>query len=161
MQNYYFILENKAKYSIFALYLSLFMSEKRILHLLNISSKNTLMETLGIVYTEIGVDYLVATMPVNEKVLQPNGLLHGGASVALAETLGGAASNLFIDDEKYEIRGIEITANHLRSKKDGVVKAIARMVNQGKILHLWEIRIEDEEGNLITLCKLSNIVLEK
>ena len=119
------------------------------------------METLGIVYTEIGVDYLVATMPVNEKVLQPNGLLHGGASVALAETLGGAASNLFIDDEKYEVRGIEITANHLRSKKDGVVKAIARMINQGKILHLWEIRIEDEEGDLITLCKLSNIVLEK
>ena len=69
------------------------MPEKRILHLLNMSSKGTLMETLGIVYTEVGVDYLVATMPVNERVLQPNGLLHGGASVALAETLGGAASH--------------------------------------------------------------------
>lgn len=135
------------------------MPEKRILHLLNMSSKGTLMETLGIVYTEVGVDFLVATMPVNERVLQPNGLLHGGASVALAETLGGAASHLFIDNGEFEIRGIEITANHLKSKKDGIVKAIAKMINQGKTLHLWEIRIEDEDGELISLCKLTNIVL--
>lgn len=135
------------------------MPEKRILHLLNMSSKGTLMETLGIVYTEVGVDYLVATMPVNEKVLQPNGLLHGGASVALAETLGGAASHLFIENGESEIRGIEITANHLRSKRDGIVKATAKMINQGKTLHLWEIRIEDEQGRLISLCKLTNIVL--
>jgi uncharacterized protein (TIGR00369 family) len=135
------------------------MPEKRILHLLNMSSKSTLMETLGIVYTEVGVDYLVATMPVNEKVLQPNGLLHGGASVALAETLGGAASHLFIENGEAEIRGIEITANHIKSKRDGIVKATAKMINQGKTLHLWEIRIEDEEGVLISLCKLTNIVL--
>ncbi len=135
------------------------MPEKRILHLLNMSSKGTLMETLGIVYTEVGVDYLVATMPVNERVLQPNGLLHGGASVALAETLGGAASHLFIDNGEFEIRGIEITANHIKSKKDGIVKAVAKMINQGKTLHLWEIRIEDEDGELISLCKLTNIVL--
>lgn len=135
------------------------MPEKRILHLLNMSSKGTLMETLGIVYTEVGVDYLVATMPVNEKVLQPNGLLHGGASVALAETLGGAASHLFIENGESEIRGIEITANHLRSKRDGIVKATAKMINQGKTLHLWEIRIEDEQDRLISLCKLTNIVL--
>jgi uncharacterized protein (TIGR00369 family) len=135
------------------------MPEKRILHLLNMSSKGTLMETLGIVYTEVGVDYLVATMPVNEKVLQPNGLLHGGASVALAETLGGAASHLFIENGESEIRGIEITANHIRSKRDGIVKATAKMINQGKTLHLWEIRIEDEDGKLISLCKLTNIVM--
>ncbi len=135
------------------------MPEKRILHLLNMSSKGTLMETLGIVYTEVGVDFLVATMPVNEKVLQPNGLLHGGASVALAETLGGAASHLFIENGESEIRGIEITANHIRSKRDGIVKATAKMIHQGKTLHLWEIRIEDEEGKLISLCKLTNIVM--
>jgi len=117
------------------------------------------METLGIVYTEVGVDYLVATMPITEKVLQPNGLLHGGASVALAETLGGAASHLFIENEDHEIRGIEITANHLKGKREGIVKATAKMINQGKTLHLWEIKIEDEEGNLISLCKLTNIVL--
>lgn len=137
------------------------MPEKRILQLLNMSSKGTLMETLGIVYTEVGVDFLVATMPVNEKVLQPNGLLHGGASVALAETLGGAASHLFIENGESEIRGIEITANHIRSKRDGIVKATAKMINQGKTLHLWEIRIEDEEGKLISLCKLTNIVMSK
>jgi len=135
------------------------MPEKRILHLLNMSSKGTLMETLGIVYTEVGVDYLVATMPVTDKVLQPNGLLHGGASVALAETLGGAASHLFIDNGEFEIRGIEITANHLKSKKEGIVKATAKIINQGQTLHLWEIRIEDEEGDLVSLCKLTNIVL--
>lgn len=135
------------------------MPEKRILHLLNMSSKGTLMETLGIVYTEVGVDYLVATMPVTDKVLQPNGLLHGGASVALAETLGGAASHLFIDNGEFEIRGIEITANHLKSKREGIVKATAKIINQGQTLHLWEIRIEDEEGDLVSLCKLTNIVL--
>ncbi len=137
------------------------MPEKRILHLLNMSSKGTLMETLGIVYTKVGVDYLEATMPINEKVLQPNGLLHGGASVALAETLGGAASHLFIEDGKHEIRGIEITANHLKSKREGIVKATAKMINQGSTLHLWEIRIEDEVGDLVSLCKLTNIVLLK
>lgn len=135
--------------------------EKRILHLLNMSSKGTLVEHLDIVYTEVGVDYLVATMPVTKKVLQPNGLLHGGASVALAETLGGAASHLFIESDENEIRGIEISANHLKSVKSGFVKATAKLVNQGRTLHLWEIRIEDEEGNLVSLCKLTNIVLPK
>ncbi len=137
------------------------MPEKRILHLLNMSSKGTLVQHLDIVYTEVGVDYLVATMPVTSKVLQPNGLLHGGASVVLAETLGGAASHLFIESDEMEIRGIEITANHVKSKRDGIVKATARLINQGKTLHLWEIKIEDEEGNLISLCKLTNIVLPK
>ncbi len=137
------------------------MPEKRILHLLNMSSKGTLVQHLDIVYTEVGVDYLVATMPVTSKVLQPNGLLHGGASVVLAETLGGAASHLFIESDEMEIRGIEITANHVKSKRDGIVKATAKLINQGKTLHLWEIKIEDEEGNLISLCKLTNIVLPK
>ncbi len=137
------------------------MPERRILNLLNISSKDTLMETLGIVYTEVGVDYLVATMPVTDRVLQPNGLLHGGASVALAETLGGAASHLFIDSGENEVRGVEITANHIKSKREGIVKATAKLINQGRTLHLWEIRIVDEQDNLITLCKLTNIVISK
>ncbi len=137
------------------------MPEKRILHLLNMSSKGTLVQHLDIVYTEVGVDYLVATMPVTSKVLQPNGLLHGGASVVLAETIGGAASHLFIESDEMEIRGIEITANHVKSKRDGIVKATAKLINQGKTLHLWEIKIEDEEDNLISLCKLTNIVLPK
>ena len=122
---------------------------------------NTLMETLDIQFTDIGDDYLVATMPVNEKVYQPMGLLHGGASVALAESVGSTASHFFIDSEKFEVRGIEITANHLKSKRDGIVTATARIIHKGKTTHLWEIRIVDEEGKLISLCKLTNIILSK
>ncbi len=124
-------------------------------------SENTLMETLGIEYTEVGDDYLVAKMPVNSKVYQPMGLLHGGATVALAESVGSAASLLFIDTDKFEVRGIEISANHLKSKRDGVVYATAKIIHKGKTIHLWQIRVTDEEDNLISLCKLTNIVLPK
>ena len=137
------------------------MKTKEILSKLNSMMKNTLMETLDIKYTDIGDDYLVATMPVNEKVYQPMGILHGGASVALAESVGSTASHFFIDSEKFEVRGIEITANHLKSKKDGIVTATARIIHKGKTTHLWEIRIVDEEGKLISLCKLTNIILSK
>ena len=137
------------------------MKKKEILLKLNSMMNNTLMETLDIQFTDIGDDYLVATMPVNEKVYQPMGLLHGGASVALAESVGSTASHFFIDSEKFEVRGIEITANHLKSKRDGIVTATARMIHKGKTTHLWEIRIVDEEGKLISLCKLTNIILSK
>ncbi len=137
------------------------MIKKEILLKLNSMMKNTLMETLDIKYTDIGDDYLVATMPVNEKVYQPMGLLHGGASVALAESVGSTASHFFIDSEKFEVRGIEITANHLKSKREGIVTATARIIHKGKTTHLWEIRIVDEKGKLISLCKLTNIILSK
>lgn len=123
--------------------------------------KNTLMETLEIVFTEIGDDYLVATMPVTPRVHQPMGLLHGGASVALAESVGSTASHVLVNSPDYEIRGIEISANHLRSKKDGMVTATAHIIHKGKTTHLWEIKITDEKGQLISLCKLTNIVLPK
>lgn len=124
-------------------------------------SKNTLMETLSIEYIDVGEGFLKAKMPVNSKVHQPMGLLHGGASVALAESVGSAASMLFSNPETDEIRGIEISANHLKSKREGEVYATAKIVHKGKTLHLWEIKIEDEEGNLISLCKLTNIVMPK
>lgn len=124
-------------------------------------SKNTLMETLSIEYIDVGTDFLKAKMPVNSKVYQPMGLLHGGASVALAESVGSAASMLFSNPEVEEIRGIEISANHLKSKREGEVFATAILVHKGKTLHLWEIRIEDEEGGLISLCKLTNIIMPK
>jgi len=124
-------------------------------------SKNTLMETLSIEYIDVGEDFLKAKMPVNSKVHQPMGLLHGGASVALAESVGSAASMLFSDPETEEIRGIEISANHLKSKREGEVFATAKIVHKGKTLHLWEIKIEDESGHLISLCKLTNIVMPK
>ncbi|ANW95474.1 thioesterase [Wenyingzhuangia fucanilytica] len=134
--------------------------EKALLQV-NQFSKNTLMETLGIKYTEIGEDYLVATMPVNSKVHQPMGLLHGGATVALAESVGSAASFLFINPKEYTVKGIEISANHLKSKKEGVVTAKATIIHKGRTTHLWQITITDEEGALISLCKITNIVLPK
>lgn len=124
-------------------------------------SKNTLMETLDIEYVAVGEDYLTAKMPVTSKVYQPMGLLHGGATVALAESVGSAASILFADPEKYIIKGIEISANHLKSKSEGVVYATAKIIHKGRTIHLWEIRVTDEEDNLISLCKLTNIIIPK
>ncbi len=119
------------------------------------------MQTLEIEYIDAGEDFLVAKMPVNPSVHQPMGLLHGGASVALAESVGSAASIMFVDPEKQEVRGIEISANHLKSKREGIVYGTARIIHKGRSLHLWEIKITDEEGNLISLCKLTNMVLPK
>jgi uncharacterized protein (TIGR00369 family) len=137
------------------------MDKIGILQKLNSMTRNTLMETLDIRYTEIGEDYLVATMPVNEKVYQPMGILHGGATAALAESVGSTASHLFIDTGKYEVRGIEITANHLKSKRSGQVSATARIIHKGRTTHLWEIRITDEAGDLVSFCKLTNIILAR
>ena len=133
----------------------------KILHYCNEISKNTLMDTLNIKYVDAGKDYLVATMPVNPSVHQPMGLLHGGATVALAESVGSAASMLFINPELSEVRGIEISANHLKSKREGMVTATAKIVHKGRSIHLWEIKIVDEKDSLISLCKLTTMVLPK
>ena len=124
-------------------------------------SNNTLMQTLEIEYIDAGDDYLVATMPVNPRVHQPMGILHGGASVALAESVGSAASLMFINPEKQEVRGIEISANHVRSKREGLVTATAKILHKGASIHIWEIRIVDENDKLISLCKLTNMVLSR
>jgi 1,4-dihydroxy-2-naphthoyl-CoA hydrolase len=131
-----------------------------ILEKFNTINKNTLMETLDIKYIDIGDDFLVAQMPVNNKVHQPMGLLHGGASVALAESVGSAASYLFIDRQHQEIRGIEISANHLKSIREGMVYATAKLIHKGRTLHLWEIKIKDNQDNLISICKITNIILD-
>jgi uncharacterized protein (TIGR00369 family) len=89
------------------------------------------------------------------------GLLHGGATVALAESVGSAASIMFINHDKQEVRGIEISANHLKSKREGVVTATAKIIHKGRSIHLWEIKIVDEQGSLISLCKLTNMILPK
>lgn len=133
----------------------------KMLQLCNNLCKNTLMETLEIEYIDAGEDYLTAKMPVNGRVHQPMGLLHGGATVALAESVGSAASFLFINHEKQEVRGIEISANHLRSKREGTVFCTAKIIHKGRSIHLWEIRISDEEEKLISLCKLTNMILPR
>jgi 1,4-dihydroxy-2-naphthoyl-CoA hydrolase len=133
----------------------------KVVAMCNEFSRNTLMETLDIKFIDAGPDFLTATMPVNSRIHQPMGLLHGGASVALAESVGSAASMLYADPETQEVRGIEISANHLKAKRDGIVTGTARIIHKGRMIHLWEIKITDEDGKLICLCKLTNIVLNK
>lgn len=137
------------------------MDFEKALAQVNAFSKNTLMETLGIEYTEIGADFLIATMPVTSKVHQPMGLLHGGATIALAESVGSAASFLFVNPKDFVVKGLEISANHLKSKKEGMVTAKAINIHKGKTTHLWQVEVRDEDGNLISICKITNIVLPK
>jgi len=131
------------------------MEKHEILKLTNAICKNTLMETLGIEFTDVSEDFLTARMPVNEKVYQPDGVLHGGATAALAESVGSAAVYVFNKNPKAIVRGIEISANHLKSVKSGFVHATARPLNLGKTIQLWEIRIEDDAQQLISICKLT------
>jgi 1,4-dihydroxy-2-naphthoyl-CoA hydrolase len=137
------------------------MDKEKILQRCNAICRNTLMETLDIDFVDVGEDFLTARMPVTSKVHQPDGVLHGGASVALAESVGSAASYLFLDTDNFAIRGLEISANHTRSKKDGHVFAKARFLHKGRTTQLWEIRITDEENKLISICKLTTIALKK
>ena len=137
------------------------MDKQKTLSILNSMNKNTLMETLSIEFVDVDENMVMAKMPVNAKVHQPYGILHGGATAALAETVGSCASALFIDTKSKIVKGIELSINHLKSKKEGTVFGIAKPIHKGRTTHLWEIRIEDEEQNLISLCKLTNIVLDK
>lgn len=131
------------------------------LQYLNALTANTLMETLNIKYIDFGVDFLVATMPVNSRVYQPDGILNGGATMALAESVGSPTSMLVVDVNKFSVRGISFTANHLKSVKDGLVTATASFIHKGRTTHLIEIRVTDEQNNLISICKLTNIILPK
>jgi 1,4-dihydroxy-2-naphthoyl-CoA hydrolase len=124
-------------------------------------SRETLAETIGIRVTEIGPDFLRATMPVNPKVHQPMGVLHGGASVALAETVGSVAATLCVDRDKYVCLGQEINANHLRPISSGIVTATARPFHIGKRSHVWSIEIRDEEERLVCVSRLTMAVVDR
>ena len=127
---------------------------------LNALSKGTAMEPLGIVFTELGPDFLRATMPVDARTLQPYGLLHGGASVLLAETLGSMAANMCVEDPAAgQAVGIEINANHLRGVREGLVTGTARPLHVGGSTQVWEIRIEDQAGRLVCISRLTLAVI--
>ena len=127
---------------------------------LNAMSKNTAMEPLGIEFTELGPDYLRGTMPVDARTHQPYGLLHGGASVLLAETLGSSAGGLCAPEGKGVV-GIEINANHLRGVREGIVTGTARPLHVGGSTQVWEIRIEDEGGRLVCISRLTLAVVSR
>jgi 1,4-dihydroxy-2-naphthoyl-CoA hydrolase len=134
--------------------------ESATLESLNKWSQHTLAEHLGIEFVEIGDDFLVARMPVNAKTHQPLGLLHGGASVALAETLGSVAATLCLDENKFCV-GLEINANHLKGVRNGFVKGTTKPIHIGKQTHVWEIRISNDLNELICISRITMAVLEK
>ncbi len=121
----------------------------------------TLITTLGIIFTEIGDDYLKATMPVGTRTHQPMGLLHGGASVALAETMGSTGAYFCVDPQKHDIVGLEINANHVRGVREGLVTGTARPIHIGKTTQLWEIRITDQHDKLVCISRITLAVLVK
>jgi uncharacterized protein (TIGR00369 family) len=125
---------------------------------LNALSRGTAMEPLGIVFTEIGPDYLRGTMPVDARTRQPYGLLHGGASVLLAETLGSTAGGLCVE-EGQGVVGIEINANHLAGVREGLVTGTTRPLHVGRSTQVWDIRIEDERGRLACISRLTLAVI--
>jgi len=127
---------------------------------LNALSEGNAMQPLGIVFTEIGADFLRATMPVDARTKQPYGLLHGGASVLLAETLGSTAGNLCVPEDRICV-GIEINANHLRAVRDGVVTGTARPLHVGRATQVWEIRIEDARGRLACVSRITLAVVDR
>lgn len=123
-------------------------------------NRPTLITHLGIEFIEIGADYLKARMPVDDRTRQPFGILHGGASVSLAETLGSVAGGLVVDRTKQRVVGQEINANHLRGRADGFVVGTARAVHLGRRSQVWEIRIADEEDNLVCISRLTLAVID-
>jgi 1,4-dihydroxy-2-naphthoyl-CoA hydrolase len=126
---------------------------------INAWSDNTLMQVLGIRFTAVGDDWLAGTMPVDTRTHQPFGLLHGGASVALAETLGSTGALLTLDPELEVAVGLDINANHVRGVRSGVVTGTARALHLGRSTQVWEIRVENEEGVLVCISRLTMAVV--
>lgn len=123
--------------------------------------KDTMGDFIGIRFSELGDTHLSATMPVDHRTKQPYGLLHGGASVTLAETLGSVGSALVIDPENFICVGQEINANHIRSAQSGQVTGTATPIHLGTTSHVWEIKIHDEQGKLVCVSRLTVAILKK
>jgi 1,4-dihydroxy-2-naphthoyl-CoA hydrolase len=123
--------------------------------------KDTMAEHIGIEWTELGNDFIKAKMPVDNRTRQPYGLLHGGASCVLAETIGSVASAMVVDHSSFVCVGLEINANHVRSAREGYVTGIAKPVHLGANTHVWDIRIHDEIGKLVCISRLTVAVIPR
>jgi 1,4-dihydroxy-2-naphthoyl-CoA hydrolase len=127
---------------------------------LNLACRNTLIEHLGIVFTEVWEGGLKATMPVDDRTMQPMRMLHGGAIMALAETVGSAGSFAMIDRSKYYVVGMEINGNHVGSAISGYVTGTGKMLHKGKTTHVWEILVHDQFEKPVSICRMTNMILE-
>ena len=136
------------------------MFRKTSVEEINSFSKNTLIDHLSIEFIEVGDDFISATMPVNSTTHQPIGFLHGGATMALAESVGSLASYLIINPKSEHVFGLEINGNHIKSKRSGIVTATARAIHLGSKTHIWDIQIKDEESTLISIVRLTNMVVD-
>lgn len=128
---------------------------------INRLNKGTLMEQLDIEYIEVGEGSLIARMPVNEKTYQPDKILHGGANLALAETVAGLGSALLVDHNRFSVRGAQISANHVGSISKGHVLATGNIIHKGSNTHVWNIDIKDENNKLLSTCRITNIIVQK
>ena len=137
------------------------LSKDEIIKKANATCKDTLMETLQIEFVDAGDDYVIAKMPVTNKVHQPDGILHGGATVALAETVGSFASHIFLDTDAFFVRGIDISAKQVKSVRDGFVYAKASFVHIGRTMQIFNIDVTDDHDNLVSTCKLTTVSLPK
>ena len=135
------------------------MSKKVLLSILNKNVKNTLIDTLDIKFVDVGKDFLVASMPVNTKVYQPDKILHGGATAALAETVGSAASRVLLKNGNKLVRGIELSINHLKSVRSGKIFAKAKAVHSGRTMQLWNVKITNDNDEIISIAKLTTLTL--
>jgi 1,4-dihydroxy-2-naphthoyl-CoA hydrolase len=137
------------------------MDKQKAIEQINIFGKNTMMDSLGIKITDFGDDYICGKMPVDERTIQPFGLLHGGASAALAETLGSIAGGMKVDHEGKTVVGIEINCNHLRSARSGWVHGIAKPIKLGKKIQVWNIEIKNDNDDLVAVSRLTLAVIDK
>jgi uncharacterized protein (TIGR00369 family) len=137
------------------------IQKEKILELANQSCQNTLMQTLKIEFVDAGEDFVTARMPVDARVYQPDGVLHGGATAALAETVGSFAAHIFLDTSDFFVRGIDISAKHVKSVTTGYVYATAKFIHKGKTLQVFDINVTDDNDHLISICKLTTLALPK
>ena len=136
-------------------------TKEQIIQTATEACKNTLMETLNIEFVDAGEDFVIAKMPVDKRVYQPDGVLHGGATAALAETVGSFAAHIFLDTKTYFVRGIDISANHIKSVKEGFVYAKATFIHRGRTMQIFNIEVTDDKNQLVSSCKLTTVSLPK
>jgi 1,4-dihydroxy-2-naphthoyl-CoA hydrolase len=131
------------------------------IELINRICKNTFVDFMGIEFIDFGEDFVEARMPIDSSKLQPMGLLHGGVSLALAETVGSGGSLLLVDGDKYNVLGLQVTGNHIASISDGYLIARGEIIHKGQKTHVWDIKISDGNGKLISVARVTNIIVEK